>query len=124
MKARAGSEKNTRVGKGALAPCPPSFSRVVWWARGACHRGAHSRDPLALPTYNAAPSHRRDVLSVLHRQDDPRAVVEAVAVFFGPVVDALARDDFLFADEGLPDSLAEFGRPRLAGFQRHRNDAL
>ncbi|TFV46151.1 hypothetical protein E4K65_21675 [Bradyrhizobium niftali] len=28
------------MGKGALAPCPPSICirREAWWARGACHR--------------------------------------------------------------------------------------
>src|ERR1700754_5141215 len=40
-----------RVGKGALGAVPTTFSiehlRAGWWARAS---GAHSRDPLALPT--------------------------------------------------------------------------
>src|SRR5258708_11450606 len=76
--------------------------------------------PLAL----CASSLRRNVLSILHRQQDARAVVEAVAVFFGPVVDALGRDDFLLADKSLAESFAEFRRARLARFQRGRNHAL
>src|SRR5882724_9515535 len=72
----------------------------------------------------AVPSHRRNVLAVLHRQDDPRAVVEAGAILFGPVVDALARGDFAFAQEGLTDRLAEFYRTGFCRFQRGRDDAL
>ena len=67
---------------------------------------------------------RRNVLPVLHGQDDARAVIEAVAVLFGEVVDALARRHVLFAQQGLADAFAEFRRARLAGLQRHRNDAL
>src|SRR5579862_7592862 len=44
---------------------------------------------------SATVSHRRDVLAVLDRQQDARAVVEAVAVLFGPVVDALGCGDLL-----------------------------
>jgi hypothetical protein len=38
----------SRVGKGALAPCPPSVGSggCEWWARGACHRAARSRGPV------------------------------------------------------------------------------
>jgi hypothetical protein len=25
--------KESRVGKGALAPCPPFFAKARWWAR-------------------------------------------------------------------------------------------
>src|SRR5882757_6802663 len=73
---------------------------------------------------NSPRSHRRTVFAVLHRQEDAGAVVEAGAILFGPVVDALAGDDFLFAHEGLTDRLAEFRRSRLCRLQRHRNDAL
>src|SRR3984885_3152740 len=69
-------------------------------------------------------SHRRHVFAVLHRQQDARAVVEAGAVLFGPVVDALARRDFVLAHEGLPDRFAEFDRAGLGALQRNRNDAL
>src|SRR5216684_8306270 len=67
---------------------------------------------------------RGDVLSILHRQDDARAIVETVAVFFGEIVDALARHDFPLGQPGLTDPLAEFRRSRLTRLQRHRNDAL
>jgi hypothetical protein len=39
------------------------------------------------------PSLHQHVFAVLHRQNDARAVVEAVAVFFGEVIDALAGGD-------------------------------
>src|ERR1700730_739708 len=67
---------------------------------------------------------RRNVFSVLHGEDDARAIVEAVAVLFGEVINALARGHFTFGQEGLTDGVAEFRRARLAAFQRHRNDAL
>src|SRR5437763_16293808 len=47
----------------------------------------------------ARPSLRRNVLAVLHGQDDARAVVEAVAILFGEVVDALACRDFLLREQ-------------------------
>ena len=71
-----------------------------------------------------SPSHRRHILPVLDRQDDARAIVEAGAVFFGPVVDALARGDFAFAQEGLTDRLAEFRCSGFCRFQRRGDDAL
>src|ERR1051326_5580049 len=46
----------SRVGKGALAPCPPSSVRhgaVRWWARQPV---APSRDALALPTQRSPSS--------------------------------------------------------------------
>lgn len=56
-------------------------------------------------------SHRRHVLAVLDRENNARAVVETGAILFGPVVDALARGDFAFAQRGLTDRLsAGFGR--------------
>src|ERR1700722_8708414 len=70
------------------------------------------------------PSHRRNVLSVLHGQDDARAVVEAVAVLVGEIVDALAGGDFAFGEKRLTDRLAEFRRAGFGGLQRHGNDAL
>src|SRR3954469_2172445 len=42
------TKRRRRVGKGALAPCPPSWfpdAGIEWWA----HRRTHSR-PVALPT--------------------------------------------------------------------------
>src|ERR1700744_6299433 len=69
-------------------------------------------------------SHCRNVFAVLDRQQNTRAIVEAVTVLFGPVVDALARGNLAFADEGLTDRLAEFRRPRLGRLQRGRDDAL
>src|SRR5947208_6586953 len=41
-----------RVGKGALVPCPPCVTRVLLEMVGtrSLSSGAHSRDPLALPT--------------------------------------------------------------------------
>src|SRR4030081_2745637 len=70
------------------------------------------------------PSLRRDVFAVLHGQQDARAVVEAVAVFFGEVVNALARGDFALAEESLANRLAEFRRAGLCRLQRHRDHAL
>src|SRR5580692_9779502 len=77
------------------------------------------------PPYEvAATSLRRNVLPVLHRQNDPRAVVEAVAVLFGEVVDALARRDLAFAEEGLADRLAELRRAGFRRLQRGRDHAF
>src|SRR4051794_24393323 len=70
------------------------------------------------------PSLRRDVFAVLYREQDAGAVVEAVAVLFGEVVDALAGRQFLFAEQGLTDRFAEFRRARLCGLQRNGHDAL
>src|SRR3954451_21051629 len=67
---------------------------------------------------------RRNVLTVLHRQDDAGAIVEAVAILFGEVVDALAGGQLLLAHQGLTDRFAEFRRSRFGGLQRHRNDAF
>src|SRR5262249_36306852 len=39
-----------RVGKGALAPCPPSPSVLSKVGTRSLSSGARSRDPLALPT--------------------------------------------------------------------------
>src|ERR1700682_2940433 len=69
-------------------------------------------------------SPRQNVFSVLHGEDDARAIVEAVAVLFGEVINALARGDFTFGQEGLTDGVAEFRRSGLSAFQRHRDDAL
>jgi hypothetical protein len=38
------------VGKGALAPCPPSQDASKMVSTRSLSWGAHSRDPLALPT--------------------------------------------------------------------------
>src|ERR1700730_19449614 len=67
---------------------------------------------------------RRNVFSVLHGENDARAIVEAVAVLFGEVINALARGDFTFGQEGLTDGVAEFRRSGPSAFQRHRNDGL
>src|SRR5437868_9742241 len=67
---------------------------------------------------------RRDVLPVVHGQDDARAIIQAVTILFGEVVDALTCRDFLLGHERLADAFTELRRARLAGFQRHRNDAL
>src|SRR6202171_1502914 len=67
---------------------------------------------------------RGDVLSVLHRQDDARTIVQTVAVLFGEILDALARHDLPFGQPGLTNPLAKFRRSRLTRLQRHRNDAL
>src|ERR1700730_18189397 len=67
---------------------------------------------------------RGDVFSILHRQDDARAIVQTVAVLFGEIIDALARRDFPFGQPRLTDRLTEFRRTRLCRFQRDRNDAL
>src|ERR1700721_12784 len=72
----------------------------------------------------AAPSHRGNVFAVLYRQQDARTVVEAGAILFGPVVDALRRRDFVLAHEGLADRFAEFSRAGLGVLERGRNDAL
>ena len=77
-----------------------------------------------LPTLQTTHSLRRDVLAVLHRQDDARAVVEAVAILFGEVVDALAGRDLLLGDQRLTDRLTEFRRARLRRLQRHRDHPL
>src|SRR6266702_1063272 len=71
------------------------------------------------PHWRTPDSHRRNVLPVFHRQQDARAVIETVAIFLRPVVDALRRDDFLFRDQRLADAFTEFRRAGLAGFQRH-----
>ena len=42
-----------RVGKGALAPCPPSDN---WWARGACHRARIRATRWLCPPYATFPS--------------------------------------------------------------------
>src|SRR5579864_9321331 len=75
--------------------------------------------------WTKAPSSlQQHVLAVLHRQHDARAVVEAVAVLFGEVVDALARGDVVLGEQRLPDRLAEFRRAGLCLLQRDRNNAL
>ena len=54
------------------APCPP-LSEIAgnsWWARGACHRGAHSRARVPLPT----PLFCTD-LSAARKDNIPRGVV-------------------------------------------------
>src|SRR5215212_11899047 len=53
---------------------------------------------------------RQDVFSVFHRQQNARAVVEPVAIFFREVIDALAGGDFAFGHQGLANGLAEFRR--------------
>jgi hypothetical protein len=59
------------VGKGALfAPCPPLLFELV--GTRSLSSGAHSRDPLALPTY--AP---RDVIS------NSPPLIFAAALFLG-----------------------------------------
>src|ERR1700692_2761218 len=63
-----------------------------------------------LSVWKHRPSHRWHVFAVLHRQNNARAGVEARAISFGPVVDALARGDFAFAQEGRADRFAEFHR--------------
>ena len=42
--------------RGQSAACPPSIRDIAaeWWARGALSSGAHSRDPVALPTLQFA----------------------------------------------------------------------
>src|SRR5437016_505266 len=67
---------------------------------------------------------RRNVLAVLHGQDDPRAIIQAVTVGLGKIVDALAGGDFPLGQKRLADPLAEFRRAGLGGLERHRNDAL
>src|SRR3954465_13963836 len=61
---------------------------------------------------SCASSLRQDVLAVLDCEDDARAVVEAVAVFFGVIIDALACRDFPLGQPGLADRFAKF---RCAG---------
>src|SRR6266480_4265336 len=67
---------------------------------------------------------RRRVFSVLHGEDDARAVVQTVAVFFGEIIDALAAGDFTFGQESLTDRVAEFARPGLCRLQGHRDHTL
>jgi hypothetical protein len=44
------------VGKGAVAPFPPSLKfAVLMVGTRSLSSGAHSRDPLALPIYSSAP---------------------------------------------------------------------
>src|SRR4051812_519813 len=79
--------------------------------------------------WTVGPSHvrcslRRHVFSVLYREQDAGAVVEAVAVLFGEVVDALAGSEFLLAHQRLTDCFAEFRRTGLGRLQRHRHDAF
>src|SRR3954470_12095107 len=47
-----------RVGKGALAPCPPSSIPLVMVGTRSLSSGAHSRDPVALPTLRLLHSKR------------------------------------------------------------------
>src|SRR5258708_10214135 len=67
---------------------------------------------------------RRSILAILHGEDDARAVVEAVAVLFGEIIDALAAGDFTFGQKSLTDRVAEFARPGLCGLQGHRDHTL
>ena len=60
--------------------------------RQIAERPAH-RAGLSPSKLSSHSSLRRDVLAVLHGQDDAGAVVEARAVLFGEVVDALAGGD-------------------------------
>src|SRR5207237_10414067 len=55
--------------------------------------GEGKKDP------SAPASLRGHVFSVLHGEDDARAVVEAVAVFFSEVIDALARRELTFGQK-------------------------
>src|SRR5258705_6980034 len=47
-----------KLGKGALAPCPPSKNQqplcVEWWARGACHRARVRATRWLCPSYDSA----------------------------------------------------------------------
>src|ERR1700709_2543989 len=45
-----------RVGKGALAPCPPPSPRMEWWARGACHLARIRATRWLCPPYATASS--------------------------------------------------------------------
>src|SRR6476469_1307036 len=97
-----------------------SDSTITGISAGACHRARRRRVPVADDdaqcAWKSIRSLRRGVFSVLHGEDDARAIVEAVAVLFGEVIDALARGDFTFGQEGLTNSLAEFRRARLSAF--------
>src|SRR3954464_4354688 len=53
------------------------------------------------------------VLAVLHREQDARALVEAVAVLLGEIVDTLARRKLLLRQQRLADRFAEFRRAGL-----------
>src|SRR5437667_5452189 len=71
-----------------------------------CMGNAHALDPP--PNRTPRTSLRGHVFPVLHGEDDARAVVEAVAIFFGEIIDALARGDLTFGQQRLADRLAEF----------------
>src|SRR5437867_5704922 len=67
---------------------------------------------------------RRSVFSVLHGEDDARAVVQTVAVLFGEIIHALAGGDFTFGQQSLTDRVAEFARPGLCRLQCRRDHTL
>src|SRR6266404_7132622 len=72
---------------------------------GRCYASPRAGDPPppGEDKQKPAPSLRWRVFSVLHGEDDARAVVEAVAVLFGEIVDALAAGDFTFGQQSLTD---------------------
>src|ERR1700694_4704967 len=98
----------------------------VGWAKALlrrAHHFSHSKSLLGghaslCPPYSSL---RQDVFPVLDRQKNARAIVEAVAVFFAEVVDALTGRNIPLGEQGLADSLAEFRRTGFCRLQRNRD---
>src|SRR5438874_11645283 len=105
-------------------PCVPIPSRHT------VKRNAVASGPCPLfmsgqfPSVSAPSSLRQYVLPILHGEQNARAVVETVAIFFGEVVDALTGRDFTLCHQSLANSLAEFRCSGLSLFQRHRHNTL
>src|SRR4051794_26501917 len=115
---RAIWDSRRRVGKGAF------FTRRAHHLRVQNMDGGHVTDASASGAFaHPTRSLRRHVFAVLYREQNAGAVVEAVAVLFGEVVDALTGRQFLFAHQRLADRFAEFRRAGLCRLQRHGHDA-
>src|SRR6266487_700679 len=109
--------RKRRVGQRRALSAVPTTSLIV-------NRGIGGHASLCPPYTFSYHSLCRRVLSVLHGEDDARAVVQTVAVLFGEIIDALAGGDFTFGQQSLTDRVAEFARPGLCRLQGHRDHAL
>src|SRR5437868_11564325 len=105
------------------SPCIPPPSRHMV-REGGCERSMSFLHERAVSFSLNRSSLRQYVFPILHGEQNARAVVQTVAIFFGEIVDALTGRDLTLCHQSLANSLAKFRCSRLGLFQRNRHNAL